>query len=556
MYKYLLLLIYPLILLVCWVLIYKKYKNTIIENIKPLLINTIIISIIICLGLFVFLSFENTIYTYDYAGHWIRSLEIKNLFINNPSRIPPLVYDSMNNMDYSYLPALFNFPFLLIKEGFKFFSLANYILFLLPTIVLLQIIYFNKTALNKYFPIILVIVLYPLYLTLFYGKVDVCGLFFITMCYALVIFPNTNEITIVDNLSINLFTFLAIFLRRWYLYSVICFYIVYFIKIIIKKDKKLLLNYLLSFIVMAVVILLFFRNFITMSLSNNFEEAYQFYNRDNKLLSFINYLSPIILIVSLLGFYNEYKENRTLLLINIISIIVPCILVWKIQTFEFHHYYIFLLNILILFTSGINFITNKKKVIIIPLLIIMFIQTLLIFTNVASIPLLTNIRKTPEVLDNKNKLIELSDYIKSIEPDEYTTAFITGGSYGIITDDLLRNAALPNLDMPNIDSSVFDIRDGFPKDMQFIKYVVLINPSLYMDKEYQHMYDVISNAIINNEGVSSIYNKIKIMPINDDYTATIYERTGDFTPEIKQYFYNQMISYYPDKKDFFSYILN
>lgn len=556
MLKYLLFLIYPLIIFISFLLIYKKYKNTILDNIKPLLINTIVISMVICLGLFIFLSFEDTIYTYDYAGHWIRSLEIKNLFINNPSRIPSLVYDSMNNMDYSYLPALFNFPFLLIKEGFRWFSLTNYLLFLLPAIILLQILYFDKTTLNKYLPIILAITIYPLYLTLFYGKVDACGLFFVTMCYALVIFPKTDEISILDNLAINLFAFLAVFLRRWYLYSVLCFYVVYFIKLLIEKDKNLFKGFILSFVLMAVVVLLFFRNFLVMSLTNNFAEAYQFYNRDNKLLSFINYLSPIILTISLLGIYKEFKDDKLLLTTNLISIIVPCVLVWGIQSFEFHHYYIFLLNILILFISGIIFITDNKKIIIIPVLLIMIIQTSLIFTNTGSIPLLTSIRKTPEVLENKNELIELSSYIKSIEPDEYTTAFIAGGSYGIITDDLLRNATLPNLDMPNIDSSVFDIRDGFPKDMQFIKYVVLINPSLYMDKEYQHMYDVISDAITNNRDVSSIYNKIKEMPINDDYVATIYERTGDFTPEIKQYFYDQMISYYPDKKDFFSYILD
>ena len=114
MAKYLLILIYPLILILSFSLIYIKYKNSIINNIKPLIINTIIISFIVCTGLILFFSFENTIYTYDYAGHWIRSLEIKNLFINNPGKILNLVYDSMNHNDYSYLPALFNFSFLLL----------------------------------------------------------------------------------------------------------------------------------------------------------------------------------------------------------------------------------------------------------------------------------------------------------------------------------------------------------------------------------------------------------------------------------------------------------
>ena len=36
----------------------------------------------------------------------------------------------------------------------------------------------------------------------------------------------------------------------------------------------------------------------------------------------------------------------------------------------------------------------------------------------------------------------------------------------------------------------------------------------------------------------------------------IFEKTGEFTPAIKEYFYNQMINYYPDKTELFSYILD
>ena len=38
---------------------------------------------------------------------------------------------------------------------------------------------------------------------------------------------------------------------------------------------------------------------------------------------------------------------------------------------------------------------------------------------------------------------------------------------------------------------------------------------------------------------------------------TYYKKYGDHgTPAIKEYFYNQMINYYPDKTEFFSYILD
>lgn len=554
MIKYLLFLIYPLILFLCFLQIFHKYTDTIKSNIKPLIINTAIVSLTLCVGLFIFLSYEDTIYTYDYAGHWIRSLEIKNLFINNPRKILPLIYESMNNMDYSYLPALFIFPFLLIKEGYRWFSITNYFLFLLPTVILLQIIYFDKTKLNKYLPSILLICIYPIYLTLFYGKVDVCGLFFITMCYALVIFKEKS--TLQDNISINLFAFLAIFLRRWYLYSVVCFYIIYLIQSVYIKERQQLIYYLVSFIPLFTVVCLFFWGFVSMSLNNNFTEAYQFYNQNNKIFAFINYFSPLMLLVVALGAYQEFKDNKLLLLFNIISISIPCIMIWKIQSFEYHHYYIFLLNILILFISGLKFASGIKTYIIIFITLLMTTQAILIFTPTYNIPLFTKIKKQPEILNNKEQLIDISNYIKSIETDDDTSVFIAGGAYGIINDDLLRNAFLPNLDYPNIDSSVFDIRDGFPRDMQYIRYIMIVNPMLYMDQNYQHIYDVISEAILNVPEISSLYTRIKIMPVNDQYSIDIYEKSGVYTTETKEYFYKKMIEFYPDKTEFFKYILD
>ena len=242
---------------------------------------------------------------------------------------------------------------LLIKEGFSWFCISSYIFFLLPSIVLLQIIYFDKTSLNKHLPILLAIVIFPLYIPIFYGKIDSCGLFFILVCYMLVIFPELSKIDIFDNLFINLFAFLSIFLRRWYLYSFVCFYFVYLLKILLFKNKKIkhFINYGLSFAILAIVVLMFFNVFLQNIFNNNFAEAYDFYNRGNKILSFIFYLSPIIILISLIGMYRQFKTNFYFFLTNIISVLIPCVMVWRIQNFEYHHYYIFLVNIIFLFIS-------------------------------------------------------------------------------------------------------------------------------------------------------------------------------------------------------------
>ena len=554
-----LVLIYPVIILFSAWTLYRKYRDTLRDHYKDILLNTLIAAAIISLGLIVFFHFEDTIYAYDYAGHWIRALTLRKLFFEDPRSILQLVFYSMNNTDYSYLPALFGLPFIIVSQSYLFFSLSILFIFLLPAFVVMQVMYFHYLEGNRFLPLFIFTAIYPLYLTLFYGKVDCSGLFFIAMAYALVILPDFSNIDLVDDLSINLFAFTAIFLRRWYLYSVVCLYLSYLLKWLLYKEKKAsdIPRLLSSGIIALAVILVFFNSFVFNVFHNNFEEAYAFYNHDGKLLSFINYISPLICLIVIPGMIRLFKKNRVLLFINILSVVLPCAMIWRIQSFEFHHYYIFLLNIIILFTCGVLELRELNKKAVIALFVLLFIQVALIFTYAPStMPVFTDIRKNPEVLDDKQELMDIAHYIRSIETDDETSAFLCAGSYGIITDDLIRNALLPDIDAPKIDSAVFDIRDGFPKDIQYIRYIITVDPIIYSDEDFQHMFTIIDDAIRNNEEISAIYEPINSFRLYDRYTVTVYERTGEYTQEMKEYFYEEMLKYYPDKADFFSYILD
>ena len=554
-----LVLIYPAIILFSAWALYRKYRDTIRDHCKDILLNTVIVTAVLSIGLIVFFHYEDTIYAYDYAGHWIRALTLRKLFFEDPRSILQLVYYSMNNTDYSYLPALFGLPFIIISQSYLFFSLSVLFIFLIPAFAVMQVLYFHYLEGNKYLPLFIFMAVYPLYLTLFYGKVDCSGLLFITLAYALIILPDFRDIDMIDDLSVNLFTFTAIFLRRWYLYSVVCLYLSYLLKWLLYKDKKAsdILKLLSSGIIALAVILVFFDSFVFNVFHNNFEEAYAFYNHDGKLLSFITYISPLILLISVFGITRLARNDLSLLIINIISIVIPCVLIWRIQSFEYHHYYIFLLNIIILFTCGLFALSNIGKPVQIILCALLLVQPCIIFTELGdTMPVFTNARKRPEVLEDKDDLIKLAQYIRSIEPDDETSAFLSAGSYGIITDDLIRNALLPDIDAPKIDSAIFDIRDGFPKDIEYIRYVMTVDPIIYSDEDFQHMFTIIDHAVREDENISKIYEPIYEIKLFDKYTVTVYERTGEYTKEMKKYYYDEMLKYYPDKAEYFSYILD
>ena len=85
---------------------------------------------------------------------------------------------------------------------------------------------------------------------------------------------------------------------------------------------------------------------------------------------------------------------------------------------------------------------------------------------------------------------------------------------------------------------------------------MLSDPILYLDENYQHMYDIITKAIISDENISKIFELRKEFILEDNTKVYIYEKVGEYTMDMKEYFYKEMLKYYPDKADFYSYILD
>lgn len=561
--RLLLISIYPILLglLLFFILRKQVYKEALNSNWKYIFINTLTITFTLSLLIIVYFKLEDTIYVYDFSGHWIRSLKLRQLFYESPAEILKVVYNSMNFDDYSYLPGLLSLWSIIFNTSYGYFCLTILVNFFVPFIIFSQILYFSYFDKKKYLPILVAITMFPLYFTIFNGEIDLGGMIFVISSIMLIIIPNFENIDIFDNLFINILGFMMIFYRRWYLYSLVAIYICYFIKYIFYFKKSVfskegiiaLLKIISSGIVLLIVILLLFRPFFINVISNNFEEAYSFYDRDGKLIALINYISPIICCVILFGAYKLFTKNEIISVLFVISIIIPTFMFWNIQSFEHHHYYIILVQLTLIFAYGLYYIYDYRHLKTL-VLICLIIQLGVVFSKSPNIPLITNTRKTPEKLEYKQEVIELTYFLKSIITEDWQSAYLASGS-SVLSDDMIRNSILPDLDAPQIDTAVLDLRDGFPKDMEYIQYVITIDPIQYLDPNYQHIYSIISHAIWNEPLISDIYSLIYKTKI-DDLTICVYEKTGNYNEEIKEYFYNEILKYYPDKSDLFSYVLD
>lgn len=552
--------IYPLILLITFFTIWrkKKYRKVITSNIKPLLLNTAFITIIFVLFIYLFLNHEHTIYSWDYSGHWVRSLTLRNIFFKNPQNLFTEVIKSLNQSDYSFLPALFTLPFSIINTSFQFFCVSNFLCFFIPLFILLQIVYFNYFNKYKYLPSLLFIVFYPLYYTLLEGKACGCGLLFLVASYLLIIFQDIENIDIIDALSINFFMYITIFERRWYLYSAFVFYLSFLIKYLLSlktinnKIEYLFTRVIFSGIFLLIILILFNMPFLMKVLASNYSEIYSTYNKSGKLTSFINYYSIIICIISSLGFISLFKKNRILFIINLISIIISTAMFWKIQSFETHHYFISMINIIFVFTLGCVFIIDSITKYSLLVYIILLIQASLVFVNVKSIPIFTSMKRTPQQMDNINEYREFCHYMKNLLGD-YDCAYICGSS-SIFNEDIIRNSLLPDLDMPIFEYAQVDLVDGFPNDIDYIKYILIPKPFQYFDKNSQHVHEILAEAIENKEEFKKVYQLYDAYKIGS-ITVNIYEKQGEYTYPMKQYLFDEISKYYPNNQEIFKEIL-
>ncbi len=559
---------YPVILLVSFFLLNRKkrYHYIFKTRLGEIVTNTILFAAIGTAVLFVFFKIENTIYSYDYSGHWIRSLYLKKWFFEDPYSLLRNVYDSMNYADYSYLPALTMLGISLVSPGYGWFCISIFISFVVPLFVLLQVYYYSLYTDHPRLILIAGLAFYPLWFVLFNGEVDVGISFFFMMIYLLSLHQSFNEIDWVDNLSINMYAFLLVFFRRYSLYILVVFYFNYVLKYLFEihfiRNKNLMRNLwfmICSGLLMLIVILLFFRPYFFMVINNRFDEAYEAYNHTGKLSATIGFFSLPILALSSFGIYYLYKERDfESIAIDLTQFAVPLLLIWQIQIQEQHHYSMIVLPLFFLFIKGISgllgYYRRTEKFAAASISIILAINTLVVFSNVPAINYVSTARRQPKTYGVEDirqlslKLFELTD-------GDGISAYLASGS-SFINDDLLRNANLPDLEtIPTIDSAILDLRDGFPRDLQYIRYIVTFDPIQYYNKPYQHIYDIISNALWNESVVREIYTEVYSQYI-DDVRVVIYEKTGDYSPAVKEYFYNEILRYYPDKADEFRYILD
>lgn len=559
----LLLLVYPAVLVLSFIYLYKRiddYRDIVNKNVKTLLVFVFAVFVIGNLAIILYFSIEDCIYFWDYSGFWTKTIDylsfIKLTGLRNSLNE---LYVSMNNYEHSYLLCLFlSLPMRIFGETFSVFVMSVFNMFVIPIAINLYIIIKRLIPNTKNIIIYLTIGLFlPLYSVLFKGYADVAGLFFITSLIISVTFIKSDNLGFVDILFIAVNCFILIFLRRWYLFWIIAFFAVFgFIAIVIEKSLKKILILFCSGLLLLSVVSLFFRPYLFRLLTNNMSVAYSAYKIDgviNEIISYIHFYGLFSIVLCIIGVaLSIYNKNKQMICFGMLMLVI-IVMFSFIQSFDEHHFHLINISVLIYIAYAISLFDKKIQLIVIILMLINFVHPFLknnlihSFLNI----IFTNTDRQPVVLTYKNDLEDFVDYISSICSDNEYIYFASSSLE--FNADVLRNIKLPYVRnaVPNmINTSDVDLRDGFPKNFKYITYVITVNPTQYhmRDINDQYINYLINDAVQNVESISKYYKEIHKTNI-DGKEFKIYKRINDLDNDAIEYFRTKITERYPNNPE-------
>ncbi len=558
---------------------HETWKNTIKKQWKVFLLFSFVSFVFYVSFSIWFLSQESFITYWDFAGFWRRAIDVNNRIQSEPQAVLQYIYRTILVDEYSSFPQLLMaIPLRLIGDTYPRFVLSNVVLFLWPSSIL-SFIYFNIKQKNssKLFLILsaLLILLFtgnliPMYL----GYIGSVGLPFIIALFIL----SEREFQFKYDLTIALNLVLLVFIRRWFAYFALAYFLIFpLIRVIYhQKDwKKILIHYFIQGISALLILVIFFYPLVDKMLFYDYAYAYQ-YNQSSSLKAiidwFIQFYSPIGVLFIALGMINvikNFKKYETLVALLFQSIFI-LFFFNRIQLFGSHHYYMINTNILLIMLMGISLLIQIHhkflKIGISVLCIFIFSQNFMTtFIPFSIVPpvyyqytnqFLTNLRVLPRVNTDADNIRRIVNFINELTGEnvyDYTYVLASSARF---SDELLRNAYLPEQlnPIPSLYSTKqIDERDGLPYYFFTFKYIVVTDPIQLVNPAHQNVISILANGMLNDDELRKYYFLEKEFELNSGIKVYVYGRMDTIPEEIVNRYESYFKEIFPDNPNMYDF---
>ncbi len=533
---------------------------------------------------------EKAVYYWDNAFYWIKTLNFsKNVFIYPFDTLKEL-YFSIDLTDYSdVVPCLMTIPFLIVGPSYRMFVFLIYIMFQLPSSLILAKIV--TTIINKFFSnkrflflfsFIMVSSLPFLYLPTFFGLYDSAGLLISASIVLLLLEKDWTVFDLKYNIILSSLFLLLLTVRRHFSFFALTYFgwtlMVHLYYVLKEKNRTAMVYYIKNIGCIACICLLvlglFFRTYLVRTLFNNYAFQYSAYSLGTLADKFINvshWISWIVLIFCLLGIVFLFVQKMVHFIILFLTSSISCLLLFfRIQDLSMQHYYNIAVQVAVLYSLGIyllfyileNYLKGTWKKVgqcFVSLILVIclgrgMIYVLDIDANIGNpYKLYSYGRFQPPIRKDIDVLEQIVEDAKKIAHERNTNVYVLAS--GEFNDDILRNLKLPeeNNYFPELSTTYhMDLTLGFPEQFLTADAVITTNPVLlHANPDGQRMIKVLNEAMNSESELSNNFELVRSYNIDKGVTVFLYKKIRDFEDADYEWLINSFNQWYSDYPELF-----
>jgi putative flippase GtrA len=538
-----------------------------------------------------YITQEQYIYYWDWAGYWKIFNRLNTLFLQSPLDALRFLKNSIRHDDYNPLPVLPLMPVAwLFGTSRLTYILAVTNLLLLPSVFMMAFFtrsilvqHFSKPALPLIIAVVSIFTLHPLWLPVLRGFPDIIGLGVIGIILLRLFKQAFNQQPIKYLIQTGLFLCLLVLLRRWYTFWVVAFFpaLVISQSIYSYQQYGLIGKYYIQLIKNTVIIGLSFSlalfiiatPFMIRAISTNYADIYSAYRAGSSIIEISVtlpfYFGGLTITLALIGLiwliFN--KNTRTIGIFLLTHLIIVFCLFSRTQNFGFQHYYLLMLSISVgiatlLINLWINIRNNVTKISLVGLTVtLLFIQFSYIFIPGTAHILNTSNRfiaqniQYPFIRKDMEVISDLWNKLDDLQSEQDGSIYVLASS-GILNEEILRGACQFDVKKRNfchrvLPTSHVDKIYVFPRQLLTdATYLIVTTPVQYhLNPEGQRVIGMPAEKILAGDGIGTSYQRIPDeFTLDNEVKVRIYKKVKPINKDDMNALMNDFFAYYPQLK--------
>lgn len=505
-----------------------------------------------------YISTEHNIYYWDYIDYQITFQEFGELLKTSIVKFIFKLHSSVASSEYNAVPILLPLIFYDIFGSNRTVYIASLLcIYYIPSCLsLIYIIEKYNKHINTNFLISIIFLFTPFLYPTLRGYLGIGGLIPLSIALYIALFYDIHKKVCLKNMFIiGVMIYICFLFRRWYIFTVISFYISYFLYNIfyhVKSYKIILYNIIISGMTTLALVLIFQFPLIFRTITTNYYYAYTAFSSGilaniKELFNALPGFQWLCIICAAIYEILYIKEKKCLFLILFVSILI--ITFNSMQHADPQHrlpiFYI-LIFIFLKAISDFNYQCHNMALkytlacLIVGAFLFNFLWTFSIGMSTCFPSFFIQSEKAyPLKHPEYEGLVELTNTLKNIIK-KYNAKITIFGTSGVLNESMIRTQLGKKYNGSILSTSQIDQRDGIPTNSLRANFVVITNPIQYQFSPNVHTVITIpSQKILHGKGIGKAFEQYKEpYDIGNGIHATIYRRLRDFTYEEWQDYIN------------------